>query len=207
MLIVGLTGGIGSGKTTVSNLFSALGVPIIDTDVISREIVAPHQPALEKIRHAFGDDVFTNAGDLDRRALRQIIFTQPEKRRKLEEILHPLIKNEVMRKIQHYEAEENSLYCIVVVPLLIESGWTDLVNRVLVVDVTEKTQIQRATPRDGVSSEQLSAILDNQAKRRTRLEVADDVIDNSGNLAELENQVNQLHLEYQALGSRWDIRK
>jgi len=201
MLIVGLTGGIGSGKTTVSNLFRALGVPIIDTDVISREIVAPHQPALQKIRHNFGNDVFMDDGKLDRKALRQIIFTQPEKREKLEEILHPLIKNEVTQKILQYEAEQNVLYCIVVVPLLIESGWTDLVNRVLVVDTTEEIQIQRATPRDGVSSSQLSAILDSQTKRRTRLEVADDVIDNSGNLTELEIQVKALHLDYQTLSA------
>ncbi len=201
MLVVGLTGGIGSGKTTVSNMFATLGVPVIDTDLISREIVEPHQPALQKICHEFGAEMLTDDGHLNREALRNLVFSQPEKRNKLETILHPRIKNEVKRRIQQMEANPTTPYCIVVIPLLVESGWGDLVNRVLVVDATEETQIQRTTQRDGLSSTQLKAILSSQVKRRTRLEVSDDVIDNSGNLAVLENQVAQLHKKYHALGT------
>jgi len=200
MLIVGLTGGIGSGKTTVSNVFAAMDVPIIDTDLISRDIVGPQQPALQIIRDEFGDTVITGNGHLDRKALKEIIFSKPEKRKQLEDILHPLIKNEVKRKIQLLETGPKLPYCIIVVPLLIESGWTDLVDRVLVVDVAEETQIQRAGQRDNLTHTQLTAILNSQTDRHTRLEVADDVIDNSGNLTALKHQVTRLHLDYQSLG-------
>jgi len=201
MLIVGLTGGIGSGKTTVSNLFAASHVPIIDTDIISRHIVGPHQPALLTIRREFGDSVFEDDGRLDRKTLQKIIFSEPDKRKKLEKILHPLIKNEVTQKIQLLESKPNIPYCIVVVPLLIESGWIDLFDRILVVDVDEETQIERAGQRDNLTPNQLTAIIDSQTKRHNRLEVADDVIDNSGNLTTLNNKVTKCHLEYQLLGA------
>ncbi len=195
MLAVGLTGGIGSGKSRVSDAFARLGVPVIDTDIIARELVAPGQPALDEIRAAFGDAVFTAEGELDRRALRQRIFSQPDQRRKLEAILHPRIRAEVRRQI----AALSTPWVLVVIPLLLESGQGDLVQRVLVVDAPVELQRARTTQRDQISEEEVDRILAAQLSRERRLAAADDVIVNDGSLADLQQQVEKHYHFYNRL--------
>ncbi|HFQ14626.1 MAG TPA: dephospho-CoA kinase [Gammaproteobacteria bacterium] len=195
MLAVGLTGGIGSGKSRVSDAFARLGVPVIDTDIIARELVAPGQPALDEIRAAFGNAVFTAEGELDRRALRQRIFSQPDQRRKLEAILHPRIRAEVRRQIAALSAP----WVLVVIPLLLESGQGDLVQRVLVVDAPVELQRARTTQRDQISDEEVDRILAAQLSREQRLAAADDVIVNDGSLADLQQQVEKHYHFYNRL--------
>ncbi len=195
MLVVGLTGGIGSGKSTVADLFAARGVPVIDMDEIARELTRPGRPALAEIAKAFGPDILNSGGELDRAALRRRIFTDPGARRRLEAILHPRIRAEVTRRLHGLEAP----YAVVVIPLLVESGQRDLVDRVLVVDAPEDLQIRRTTARDGVGEEEVRAVLAAQAGRRERLAVADDVIVNDDGPEALEHQVEALHRRYLAL--------
>lgn len=195
MLAVGLTGGIGSGKSRVSDAFARLGVPVIDTDIIARELVAPGQPALDEIRAAFGDTVFTAEGELDRRALRQRIFSQPDQRRKLEAILHPRIRAEVRRQTAALSAP----WVLIVIPLLLESGQGDLVQRVLVVDAPVELQRARTTQRDQISEEEVDRILAAQLSREQRLAAADDVIVNDGSLADLQQQVEKHYHFYNRL--------
>ena len=193
-----LTGGIASGKTAVSDHFSALGVPVIDTDVIARELVEPSQPALAEIADTFGPVFLTPDGRLDRARLRQAVFANPGMRKQLESILHPRIAAEALRRISALEGD----YCILVIPLYSSSeryGWA---NRVLVVDVEEELQIERVMARDGVSRQQALAILDAQASRADRLALADDVIDNGGSLEELREQVERLHHTYLVLSAQ-----
>jgi dephospho-CoA kinase len=192
VLVVGLTGGIGSGKTAVSDGFARLGAPIIDTDVLARTLVTPGQPALEEIVAAFGPRCLNADGSLDRGYVRQRVFADPERRKRLEAILHPRIRAAVRDGLATLSAP----YCIVVIPLLIETGMTDLVHRVLVVDVTETTQVQRVVARDGITGQQARDVLAAQASRRQRLAQADDVLDNSGNLADLKARIEQLHQGY-----------
>jgi dephospho-CoA kinase len=195
MLIIGLTGGLASGKSTVAECFAARGVPVIDTDVIARELVQPGQPALEKIRAAFGLDVLTAEGRLDRAWLKQQVFADPSQRRRLEAILHPLIHQDVVSRLPAL----HGAYCLIVVPLLVESAQIYPLDRVLLVDVPEALQRHRATARDGLSPELVSAILTSQASREQRLAVADDVIVNDADLAHLDAEVARLHAVYQAL--------
>ena len=193
-----LTGGIASGKTAVSDHFSSLGVPVIDTDVIARELVEPGQPALAEIAATFGPVFLTPEGRLDRTHMRQAVFANPDMRRQLESILHPRIAAEALRRIRALEGD----YCILVIPLYSSSeryGWTD---RVLVVDVEEELQLERVMARDGVSRQQALAILNAQASRADRLALADDVIDNGGSLEELHEQVVRLHHSYLALSAQ-----
>lgn len=197
MLVVGLTGGIGSGKSVVAERFAALGVPVIDADVIARELVAPGQPALREIVEAFGTDVLNPDGTLDRAALRTVVFSNPAARTRLEAILHPPIRTEMLRRIQAYSAP----YCILVIPLLVETGQANLVDRILVVDVEPSIQYKRIARRDGLTAPEIDAILAVQADRRTRLETADDVIDNSGEPSDLDPQVSALHTHYLILAA------
>ncbi|MDH3924836.1 MAG: dephospho-CoA kinase [Xanthomonadales bacterium] len=192
-----LTGGIASGKTAVSDSFRQLGVPVIDTDVIAKELVEPGQPALERIAELFGQEVLDPAGGLNRRKMRNEIFSSPDKKALLEGLLHPLIAEEVLRRMEHI----GSPYCIIVIPLYAESGSYRWVDRVLVVDVSEEQQIDRVMARDQISRRQAEAILDAQADRQERLALADDVVDNSGSLSELASQVEDLHRKYSSLGS------
>jgi len=187
-----LTGGIASGKTAASDHFARLGVPVIDTDVIAHEIVEPGQPALQRITAEFGPDFIDAEGRLDRRRMRHAIFADTELKTRLESILHPLIVAEALRRISQAKAR----YCIVVVPLYAEGGRWSWVDRVLVVDVPEPVQIERAMQRDGSDREHATAILDAQSSRRNRLAMADDVIDNSGSLRSLQEQVETLHHKY-----------
>lgn len=195
MLVIGLTGGIGSGKSTVAEMFESLGVPIIDMDRIARQIVEPGQPALTQIKQAFGEKIVAASGQLNRQQLSKIIFDSAERRHQLEAILHPLIRQETARQL----AELKSPYCIVVIPLLLESEQRSLVDRVLVVDVPESLQITRTMQRDGISAAQVRKILAAQVGRDSRLNAADDVIDNSAAMEDIRHRVDELDQQYRAL--------
>jgi dephospho-CoA kinase len=194
---VALTGGIASGKTTVARLFAARGVPLIDTDVIAREVVEPGQPALDAVVASFGPEVRGPDGRLDRRRLRDIVFADAAARGRLEAILHPAIRAEMERQSQ--AAAAVGPYQLLVIPLLVEGGRRDHVDRVLLVDAPEKVQVERLMARDAVTREQAAAALQAQASRAARLAIADDVVTNTGGVAELERQVADLHAAYQRL--------
>lgn len=191
-LRVAITGGIASGKSTVGNLFAKLGVPVIDTDLIARQVVEPGQPAFTQVVAAFGRDVLDSRGQLDRRRMRERIFGDPTARKRLEAILHPAIRAEM----EHQSRAAGGKYQILMIPLLAEGGRHDHVDRILLVDAPEETQIQRLMLRDAVTREQAQASLNAQASRAQRLAMADDVIRNIGREAELEERVAQLHELY-----------
>ncbi|MCO4208855.1 dephospho-CoA kinase [Aeromonas hydrophila] len=199
MYVVAITGGIGSGKTTVANQFAELGIEVVDADVIAREVVEPGTPALAAIADHFGSAVITPAGQLDRRRLRERVFTDPQAKGWLNALLHPLIRTEMQRQC----AAARSPYCLLVVPLLVENRLTALANRVLVIDVDEATQIERTCRRDGVSHEQAQAILAAQASRAERLAAADDVLDNQNGTPEaIKSRILALHETYLAFASQ-----
>lgn len=191
-LRVGLTGGIASGKTIVAEMFRDLGAAIIDTDVIARTLVEPGEPALEQIREHFGSEVIDAEGRLDRAAMRQIVFSDDKMRRTLEEILHPLIQQETIRQAEHAEGA----YQIIVVPLLADSELVNFVDRILVVDCDESTQIQRLIARDTESEERARRMLAAQATRQERLALADDVVRNDTSIDVTQQQVSLLHETY-----------
>jgi dephospho-CoA kinase len=191
-LRVALTGGIASGKSTVAVHFAALGVPVIDTDVIARQVVEPGQPALAEVVAAFGPGVLGPDGRLDRRRLREVIFSDVAARRRLEAILHPAIRAEMERQSR----AAGGPYQVLVIPLLTEGGRRDHVDRVLVVDSPESLQIERLVCRDSVSREQAVASLGAQATREARLAIADDVIENTGRAEDLRGRVAALHERY-----------
>lgn len=193
-----LTGGIASGKSAVSACFEALGTPVVDTDVIAREIVQPGSPALQRIADEFGAEFLDSEGGLDRRKMRKAIFSDPHLKSRLEAILHPPIGDEVKRQVRQLD----SPYCIIVIPLYAESSSYDWINRVLVVDVGEEEQIRRVMGRDRISRAQAQAILRSQASRNMRLALADDVLDNSSSLSQLAVEVGKLHEKYLALAAR-----
>jgi dephospho-CoA kinase len=192
---VGLTGGIASGKTTVARLFEALGVPVIDTDQLAREVVAPGQPLLTQIAQRFGPGVLTADGSLDRAALRTIVFSDPDARADLERLTHPAIR----ALLSERSAAAGGDYQIHVIPLLVETAGRQNLDRVLVVDCSEELQVRRLQVRDGSTLEQARKILEAQASRTARLAVADDVIVNEGELAPVRDQVAALHLRYRNL--------
>ena len=191
-LRIGLTGGIASGKSTVADMFAELGVPVIDTDVIAREVVRPGEPALDEIRRAFGDGVIAADGTLDRAAMRAIVFGDDTARRRLEEIVHPRI-GEATR--QQADAAGGD-YQVIVVPLLVGSALRAFVDRVLVVDCAEEIQVARLLARDAESEEQARRILAAQSSRDERLAIADDIIANDGDLDETREHVLALHRQY-----------
>jgi dephospho-CoA kinase len=197
-LRIGLTGGIASGKSTVAQRFQELGVPVIDSDESARAVVIPGSPGLAEVVGKFGSNVLTAGGELDRPALRNLIFNNPDRRRELESILHPLIKTDMERRI----AVSDGPYVIMAIPLLVEGMGRDRVNRVLVVDVDPQVQVKRLMARDGGTLEQAQAILAAQASRATRLQAADDVVLNEGTFAELRYAVDQLHQRYVDLAGR-----
>mgnify|MGYP001815755816 CR=1 FL=1 len=196
-LRVGLTGGIASGKSTVAVMFAELGVPVIDTDVIAREVVDPGRPALEEIRQRFGERMIDARGRLDRAAMRRAVFADDDARRDLEAILHPRIGAETRRQA----AAAGGEYQLIVVPLLVDSALREFVDRVLVVDCDEETQLERLLERDAESPDQARRMLAAQASRQERLDIADDVIVNSGTLEETRNQVRVLAKRYSRLAA------
>lgn len=197
-LVVGLTGGIGSGKSTVSALFEEHGVPVIDTDEIARAMVEPDQPALDAIRERFGEDVILQDGRLDRDALRQRVFSDKGNRQALEAILHPRILATLHERLSRLSVP----YCIVAIPLLVEKGWRSEVERVLVVDAPEELQVRRAAARPGLDADQIRQIIQSQASREERLALADDIIVNDGGMDKLRSTVERLHKLYTELAAR-----
>jgi len=198
MLRVGLTGGICAGKTTVTELFRALRIPIVDADELAHALVAPGQPALRAIVARFGDRVLQADGSLNRQLLREHVFAHPDERHALENILHPVIREKTGALLAELERAGTS-YAINVVPLLVETGMISSFDRILVVDVAEDIQLERLMKRDGIDAPQAERIVRTQASRKQRLDAADDVIHNDGETAALRGQVQRLHTSYREL--------
>jgi dephospho-CoA kinase len=197
--IVGLTGGIGCGKTTVSQFFTALGVESVDADIVAREVVQQGSDALTKITERFGPSILLADGSLDRRQLRSIIFHNETEKHWLNRLLHPLIRQQLMAQLQQCQ----SPYALLIAPLLLENNLTTLVHRVLVIDVPESIQLQRSMQRDNADAEQIKAIMNSQISRQARLAQANDVIDNSSNnLDSVKEQVEKLHQYYLSLAQQ-----
>lgn len=195
-LAIGLTGGIGCGKSTVADLFAARGATLVDTDLIAHAMTAPHGAAMAAVAAEFGPAFVTPDGALDRAAMRALVFADARAKQRLEAILHPLIRAEAERQA----AAATGLYVIFVVPLLIESGaWRDRVARILAIDCSEATQVARVMARSGLPEAQVRAIMATQVSRAERLAAADDVIDNDGRIDSLAPQVDALHARYLAL--------
>ncbi|MEO3738294.1 dephospho-CoA kinase [Shewanella baltica] len=190
--VVGLTGGIGSGKTTVANLFAAEGITLVDADIVAREVVAPGSKGLEAIVTHFGAEILTPEGELERAKLRQRIFSHPEEREWLNQLLHPMIRQEMLAQVE----KATSAYVIMVVPLLFENGLDSLVNRTLVMDISPELQINRTVKRDNVDASQVNNIISSQCSRSEKLARADDIIDNQGEISTLKREVLALHQRY-----------
>ncbi len=196
--MIGLTGGIGSGKTTVANLFAARGVALVDTDLIAHALTGPGGAAMPAIAKAFGDSVLAPDGRLDRAAMRALVFTDPDARARLEAILHPMIRAQAASELE----QAQGLYAMLVVPLMVESGaWLDRLDRLLVVDCPTEVQIDRVMKRSALSREQVLAVMATQASREVRLQAADDTIDNRDTPDALPDQVDALHAVYSALAT------
>jgi len=194
--VIGVTGGIGSGKSTVAEIFAQKAIEVIDTDLLAHQLSAPGGQAIPAIRADFGDTFLTPEGALDRGRMRQLVFADDSARHRLEAILHPLIRDEVTRAV----AKARSPYVLVVVPLLFESGnWRERVFRTLVVDCPEEEQVRRVIARSGLKAVEVMAIMARQISRQARIELADDVIDNSSGVHHLETRVDELDCAYRAL--------
>jgi dephospho-CoA kinase len=195
---IGLTGGIASGKSTAAKFFGALGVPILDSDQVARDVVEPGQPPLERLVERFGPTILTPDGHLDRPALRNIVFSDPKARADLEALTHPAIG----AAMEARSAAAGGPYQILVIPLLVEKNLSSHVDRVLVVDCDEELQIRRLRDRDGSTPEEVRAILQAQAPRAARLKAADDVITNDADMSAVRDQVAALHARYLELAAR-----
>ena len=196
--VIGLTGGIGSGKSAAADVFASLGIPVVDTDAIAHELTRPGGAAIAGIRELFGDEAIGADGAMDRKKVRELVFSDPSAKRKLEGLLHPMIRAESQRRIA--EGADRAPYVVHVVPLLIESpDYRTRVQRVVVVDCDEAMQVERVQRRSGLSADEVHRIIAAQVPRATRLAAADDVIDNSGSLSAIERQVRVLHERYLAL--------
>ena len=197
MFVVGLTGGIGSGKTAASDRFADLGIKVVDADIASRVVVEPGRPALDHIRDHFGDDMILPDGNMDRAKMREKVFANPDERKWLESLLHPLINAEIAQGI----ASASSPYVILAHPLLIETNQSQICNRVLLIDVPVEVQVQRTMERDDNSEEQVRAIIAAQTDRETRLENADDVVVNDCDLSTLHERIDALHETYRQMAA------
>jgi dephospho-CoA kinase len=196
-LKVGLTGGIGSGKTTVSKLFAELGVPVIDADIIARSLLEPGTDATRQVIEIFGKDIAINDHEIDRMKLRQRVFDSADARKTLESILHPIVHTQILQQT----AALTSPYCIVVIPLLFEAGHQDLVDRILVVNTSRENQIRRAASRDQVKRQDIEKILESQIDPAERLSRADDIIENNNGIEQLQSRVRELDALYRGLAS------
>ncbi|MES0873848.1 dephospho-CoA kinase [Sinimarinibacterium thermocellulolyticum] len=196
-LTVGLTGGIASGKSTVQNAFAALGVPVLDADQVAREVVAPGSPALDAIAREFGADMLLADGSLDRRRMREHVFAEPQRLRRLEAITHPPIR----ARMRTWLSEQRAPYCVLSVAILLEARMHDLVDRVLVVDVPVAVQRERLRARDGIDDVLIERMLAAQSSREARLAAADDVLRNDGPLARTQQHVERLHRFYLGLAA------
>lgn len=197
-LTIGLTGGIGSGKSTISQLFVSLGVPIIDTDLIARDVVVAGKPALQALKQRFGKIILNLDGSLNRHELRNIIFNDPQQKSHVENLLHPLIMQQLQQQLRDITAS----YVIIEIPLLIEAGWQSQVDQILVVDLPEELQLERLMIRSGLDKKSLEQIIKSQISRKERVSHADQLIDNSGNLRKISQQVSDLHLYYLQLAQK-----
>jgi len=195
VLRIGLTGGIGSGKSTAADFFAELGIPVIDADTIAHQLTISTHPIFTKIVHHFGNTVLDSNGQLKRAKLRELIFSDTTAREWLENLLHPVILQEMAQRLQTVTTS----YCILVIPLLAEKKLAPFVDRVLVIDAPENLQIQRTQQRDKLTLAQINSVLQTQTSRAERLALADDIIYNDGDLAKLKQQVTQLHKRYLSL--------
>ena len=195
VLRIGLTGGIGSGKSTACEIFSELKVPVIDADVIAVKAVKPGMPALQSIIDEFGVKIITKDGYLNRKELRDRIFKNESDRRKLESILHPVIYKEIARQTKGI----NSAYCIISIPLLLETGPSDIIDRILVIDIPKELQLSRASARDNASLKNIETIIHSQISRDDRLAAADDIINNEGDIENLRRQIYDLYEFYKSI--------
>lgn len=197
MLKIGLTGGIGSGKTAVSQYFETLGVPVLDTDIIARQVCLPGSPVLKHIAARFGADMLTPGGELDREKLRALVFSDPEKRKQLEAIIHPAIREALQQQLAHIQ----SPYCVLVIPLLLEKNWRGEVDRILVVHAAKASRIARIQSRQHISEAQIEQIMASQISDNERNAAADDSINNDGSLQDLHRQIEQLHQSYLSIAA------
>ncbi|MBT3092252.1 MAG: dephospho-CoA kinase [Candidatus Thiodiazotropha sp. (ex Lucina pensylvanica)] len=197
MLVIALTGGIGSGKSAVSSHLESLGVPVIDADQLAHQLVKPGSPALLEIQATFGEELVDGNGLLDRAALRKTVFNDPQQRRRLEGILHPRIRE----AMESWLARQSAPYAVLVIPLLFETGQMSLADRILVVDCDKSLQIERVLERDSLPREQIQQIIANQVDRQIRLDGADDVIENNDSLQVLIEATERLHNKYLKLAS------
>ena len=202
MFIVGLTGGIGSGKSAAAAIFSDLGVTVVNADIVAREIVEPGSDALAQIANHFGQDILLPDGGLNRALLRHKVFTDPSERAWLEQLTHPLIGMRIAEQLDGYPLEGKPPYRILESPLLLETAQRELTQRILLIDVSEQVQIERTMQRDNNNAEQVKAIIAAQLPRDKKLKLADDIIENNGTLNELQQAVEQQHKHYLALVQR-----
>ena len=197
VLTIALTGGIGSGKTSIASIFKSLGVPIIDSDTISKEIILPGKPCFKDIVNEFGEEILTNKGTIDRYKLRDIIFNNDKARIKLENIIHPVVFKNIDTEISLI----NYPYCLVIIPLLIETKSTERFDRILVIDAPESLQFERIVKRDDISPILIKKIIKTQAKRKERLRYANDIIVNNDTIMNLNKSINTLHKKYLGLSN------
>lgn len=194
MLKVGLTGGIGSGKTAVSDYFQTLGISVLDTDVIAREVVQAGSDVLRQIQAQFGDDIVDKKGALLRDKLRSIVFTDTLKRQQLETIVHPAIRLQLRQQLSALPA--STPYCVIVIPLLMEKSWQTEVDRILVVSAPRELRIQRILSRQAITPQEIQHIMQSQVSDEERIGIADDVLSNDGSIGELQHKIDRLHQQY-----------
>lgn len=194
-LKIGLTGGIGSGKSSACEIFSELGVPVIDADIIAHNLVKPGMPAFKEIIEVFGNEIISNDGTLDRTIIRDKIFTNEADRKKLENILHPAIYREIAIQVENI----NFKYCIISIPLLLETDASKTVDRVLVIDIPRELQLERTSNRDKTNKGDIEAIIDCQISRKDRLSAANDIVDNKGDINALRKKICNLHEFYSSI--------
>ncbi|MET0060897.1 MAG: dephospho-CoA kinase [Candidatus Thiodiazotropha endolucinida] len=192
MLVIALTGGIGCGKSAVSSHLESLGVPVIDADLLAHRLVKPGSPALQEIKASFGNELVNDKGELNRAALRNIVFNDPLQRKRLEGILHPGIR----KAMEEWVCQQSAPYVLLVIPLLFETGQKSLADRILVIDCDESLQIERVVKRDQIAREQIKQIMASQVDRQTRLKGADDIIENNSSLDALIEATERLHNNY-----------